>query len=41
MSEPRRGGGGGVVWGSLLVALFLSILPMPAWIDEFRPPGRP
>ena len=37
MSEPRRGGAA-VVWGSLLVALFLSILPMPAWIDEFRPP---
>jgi rod shape-determining protein MreD len=27
-----------VIWGSLLIALFLSILPMPAWMDEFRPP---
>ena len=27
-----------VVWGSLFVAIFLTILPMPVWIEEFRPP---
>lgn len=26
------------IWASLLVALFLSILPMPGWSEEFRPP---
>jgi rod shape-determining protein MreD len=27
-----------MIWGSLFIALFLSILPMPVWMDEFRPP---
>lgn len=26
------------IWTSLLVALFLSILPMPGWSEDWRPP---
>ena len=37
MSETVRRGTW-AVWVSLLIALFLTILPMPAWMDDFRPP---
>ncbi|WP_295391835.1 rod shape-determining protein MreD [uncultured Thiodictyon sp.] len=37
MSEAVRRGTW-AVWSSLLIALFLTILPMPAWMDDFRPP---
>jgi rod shape-determining protein MreD len=36
MSEPVRRGNWAIVV-SLLAALFLSILPMPGWVDDFRP----
>jgi len=37
MSEAVRRGAW-ALWLSLLAALFLSVLPMPGWIEEFRPP---
>lgn len=40
MSEAVRHVGR-VVWGSLFVAIFLTILPMPVWLEEFRPPWVP
>lgn len=40
MSEAVRHVGR-VVWGSLFFAIFLTMMPMPVWLEEFRPPWVP
>lgn len=38
MLMPNKQKGGGVILLTLLIALYLAILPIPAWAAEFRPP---
>lgn len=38
MLMPTKQRGGGIILFTLLVALYLAILPIPTWAAEFRPP---